>query len=119
MLIVPKASVTSFLLGYGCNLDHFMDLLQHLQDCFKMQNNDPDIRELIVQTCQNHLTRAYQDDRKKDLFLGPIAVAAIFIVDQSLFRHAVRSVTDSFDKSTFLILGEHICLQTLVVPENE
>ena len=119
MIIVPKASVTSFLLGYGYHLDHFTDLLQRLQVCFKMRNNDPDIRELIVQTCQNHLTQVYGDHRTKDLFLGPIALAAIFIVDQKLFRHAVRSFTDSFDKSTYSALGEHICLQTPGVPENE
>ena len=73
MLIVLKPSTTDFLLGNGHTLGDFQDLLQRLQSCFKMRNNDPHIRELILQTCQNHLTAAYPDSGKKDLFLGVIA----------------------------------------------
>lgn len=118
MLIIPKASITRFLLGYGYNLRDFKDFLQRLQDCFKMRNNDRHIRELIVQTCQNHLKRAYLDNVTKDLFLGPVAVAAIFIADQGLFRSTVRSVTNGFDENTFSAFGELICFKTPMVPED-
>jgi hypothetical protein len=84
-----------------------------------MRNNDPHIRELIVQTCQNHSTSDYPDSGKKDLFLGPIAIAAMVIADQGLFRDAVHSVTDSFDENAFFILGELICFQAPAVLADE
>ena len=119
MLIVPKASVTDFLLGDSYELDDFRNLLQRLQNCFKMRNNDPQTRELIVQTCQNHLSLVYQDNRRKDLFLGPIAIAATFIADQGLFTNAVRLVTNGFDKNIFFVLGELICVKAPLVREDE
>lgn len=119
MLIVRKPSATDFLLGNGHKLCHFEDLLQRLQTCFKMRNNDPHMRELIVQTCQNHLTLDDPDSGKKDLFLGPIAIAAMAIADQGLFRDAVHSVTDSFDDNSFFILGELICFQAPAALEDE
>lgn len=119
MLIVPKASATSFLLENGHNLDDFKKFLQRLQKGFKTRDNAPHIRELIVQTCQSHLTRAYPDDMCKDLFLGPIAIAAIFITDQGLFRNTVRAVTNGFDENIFFVLGELVSFKTPTIPEEE
>ena len=119
MLIVPKASTTDFLLGAKHELGHFEGLLKRLQNLFHARNNNLQIRELIVQTCQNHLTQAYPDVKKKDLFLGKIAVAAIFISDQGLFRNAVQSVTNGFNESTFFAIGELTCFQSPAVPVNE
>ena len=84
-----------------------------------MRNNDPHIRELIVQTCQNHLTSDYPDTGKKDLFLGPIAITAVVIADQGLFRDAVRLVTNGFDENAFFGLGGLICFQPAAVLEDE
>ena len=119
MLILPKASTTGFLLGTKHNLGHFEGLLKRLQNLFQVKNNNQQVRELIVQTCQSHFTQAYPDAKTKDLFLGKIAVAAIFISDQGLFRNAVHSVTNSFNENTFFALGELTCFQSPVVPEDE
>lgn len=119
MLIVRTPSVTDFLLGNGHNLGDFQDLLQRLQGCFKMRNNDPHIRELIVQTCQKHLTAAYPDSGKRDLFLGAIAISASFIADRNLFRNAIKLAKHGFDEHTFLVLGELICFQPPTGPEHE
>ncbi|MCJ1391367.1 hypothetical protein MMC18_004230 [Xylographa bjoerkii] len=119
MLIVPKALVTAFLLGKNHNVEDFKGLLQRLHTCFRTRNNDQHIRELIVQTCQNHLTLAYQNNGMKDLFLGQIAAAAMFVADQSLFRNAVRLVTSGFDESTFFALGELVDFQAPVIPEAD
>lgn len=119
MIIVPKALVTDFLLGSDHNVGGFRDLLQRLHVCFKTRNKDHHVRELIVQTCQNHLKQAYSDTKTKDLFMGPIAIGAIFIADQTLFRNAVSSVTNGFDESAFFNLGELICFRAPLIPEDE
>ena len=119
MLIIPKAFTTDFLLGSNRSLNHFERFLKRLQNLFRTRNNDQQIRELIVQTCQNHLTEEYPNAWSKDLFMGKVAVAAVFIADQGLFRNAVHSVTTGFNESIFSVLGELICLQTPVVPEKE
>ena len=119
MLILPKADTTAFLLGSNHDLDDFKGFLQRLQGYFQTRNDNKLIREFLVQTCQKHLKLRYAKDITKDLFLGPIAHAAVLIRDQGLFQDCVRSVTNGFDESTFGALGELICLQTPVVPETE
>jgi hypothetical protein len=109
---------TNFLLVQKHTLADFKVFLEDLQRCFKTSKSEH-IRELIVQTCQRHLKNAYTDDRSKDLFLGPIAIAAITIDDQALFRSSVGSVTDGFDQRTFYALGEFTGFPRLVIPEDE
>ncbi|MCJ1243689.1 hypothetical protein MMC30_000886 [Trapelia coarctata] len=119
MLIVWKATVTNFLLGGNHSLDDFRNFLKRLQERFKMRNEDSDTRELMVQTCRKHLKRSYHDDGTRDLFLGPIAIAAIVMADQDLFRNSVRLVTNGFDVSTFFGFGELVCFLKPVFPETD
>ena len=51
--------------------------------------------------------------------MGPVAVAAVFMRDASLFSKAVGLTARGFDKDSYSALGESICLQDHVVPENE
>lgn len=74
---------------------------------------------MIVQTCQHLLTLEYRATSTKDGFLGQIASAAVSLGDPQLFRKAVDSVTDGFDKETFFELGELISFQTPVIAEEE
>jgi hypothetical protein len=121
MIILRKTSVTDFLLGRSPTLAHFENLLQRLRTCFRMRHNDPHIRYLIDQACQNVLKRLAADPggEKKDWFLSPIAVAAMAIADKGLFRDAVRSITNRFDGGTYLTFGELICFQAPAVMEDE
>jgi hypothetical protein len=92
----------------------FKDILQRLCTCFK-RNNDPHIRDLIIQACR----KTTPPNGTRDSFLGEIAIAAIVIADQDLFRDAVHLVVDGFDESAFYTLGGLTCFQALVVPEDE
>ena len=119
MLIIRKDSVTDFLLGSGHNANRFGGLLERLQERMNTAENKYFARELIDQSCQKHLSRAYQDPTTKDSFLGKIASAAIFIGDRDLFRNAACSVVDGFDESFFITLGGTLCFEKPVIPQDE
>lgn len=119
IIIVLKASTTDFLLGTNHTARDFQSLLQRLQKCFQTRHSDRHIRELVVQTCQNHLALVYPDVETKDLFMGHIAVAAMSIAHQGLFQNAVSAVTNGFDEGTFSVLGKLISFDRPVVPEYE
>lgn len=118
MVIVPKAHVTQFLLGSPSTIDNFRAFLQRLKQYFRTRQAQHG-RELILQTCQRHLTLKYANAEMKDLFLGQIALAGVFLADQELFRKAVQSVTDGFDTKTFFELGALTSFQAPVIPEAE
>lgn len=117
MLILPKVSTSHFLLGMPHTLEKFKGFLLRLQNLFQTRNKDQHIRELIVQTCQDHIK--FSKIKMMDLWLGPIAVATIVINDQGLFRKTVRSVTNGFDESSFSGLGELIDFRSPMMPEDE
>ncbi len=101
------------------SLDEFRGFLQRLQNRFKIRDNDQPTRELIVQACESNLSRKYPNIGTKDSFLGQIAIAAISIANNGLFRDAVDSLSSGFDKTTFFDLGKLICFQSPVVLANE
>lgn len=118
MLIGPKASATSFLLGSPHTIVHFSAFLQRLIEGFQ-RKQDQQCHELMVQTCQNHLAREYYNAQIKDLFMGQIAIAAIVIANRGLFSNAIHSTIDGFNKQAFFGLGRLMCFQTPVVAEDE
>ncbi|KAL8686814.1 MAG: hypothetical protein Q9218_006846 [Villophora microphyllina] len=81
--------------------------------------NDPDMRGLLLQACQSALARRDTSDEDRDLYLGPIAVNAAFLEDSSLFSTATTLLKGSFNKGDYSALGALICLQNLVVQEND
>ena len=52
-----------------------------------------------------------------DRYMGLIMVAAYFIDNQELFRHALSLIVNSFDETIFCKIGEHISLRMLTVWE--
>ena len=82
-----------------------------------MQNDDPTSQELLAQICLGVLSAKGVEDR--DLYLGPIAVTAVFIEDASLFNKTIEQTERGFDQESYSELGELICLQNLVVSEDE
>jgi hypothetical protein len=117
LLIVLNDEVTRCLLGYRYTSVDFKTLLQRLQEGLQTRNSTLDMRWAIIQTCEYHLTRKYENNKSKDMFMGPIAIAAIVVEDANLFRRAVRSVKNGFDIDTFSTLGELICFDKPVVEE--
>jgi len=118
MVIVSRAFTTDFLLEDSYTLTDFTDVLQRLQELFKMRNGDTFARELIIQTCRDHLTEDYSDNRTRDLYMNPIAIAAIIIADQDLFRDTVDSLTYGFNERTFFRIGKLVHLCHPAGPEN-
>lgn len=119
MIVVPKGSTAIFLLGGRYNYDSFKNFLERLQQCFRIEDKDPFVRELIVQACKDGLRKSSREDNTKNLFLGSVAVAAIIIRDEGLFKRAVDALTHAFDENTSRVLGDIISLQTPVIPMEE
>ena len=83
------------------------------------RNCDREVRELISQTCQMQFTEVYPNLDTRDLFLGPVAVAAVSIADHDLFKKAVQLITNGFDEDTFSALGRLVSFQVPVIPIEE
>ena len=109
----------AFLLGRDYKYNTLETLFRNLYACFKGRDSDQNVRELIVQTCQSHLTRKYQNHEMRDLILGLITVAAVHIADQDLFREAVHLITCSLDESTCSDLGSLISFDMPVIRNEE
>ena len=119
MIVIPKRSTAFFLLGGRYNYDRFKNFLEGLQQCFRIEDKDPFVRELIVQACKDGLRKSFREDKTENLLLGPVAVAAIIIRDEGLFKRAVDALTHAFDENTSRVLGGLISLQTPVIPIEE
>ena len=117
--MVPKAQMPSFLLGRNYQPNQLRVFLQRLQVCFEAKDSNQDVRELIIQTCQAQLKSAYPKPNTRDLYMGPVVVAAVFMADQNLFRDALHLVTNSLDETTFSDLGKLVSFQALTVAEEE
>ena len=131
MVIVKKAAVIDLLLSRSDRID-LEAFLQRLQESFKKQDNSPNVRSLIFQTCQNRLARRYE------LNLGLIAIAALAIDDQTLFADTISRVPQvsdekesdeddydrdyfdekGFNEKTFFALGELIYVPLPVILEQ-
>ena len=119
MVLVPKGSIKSFLLGKNTSQHDLKRLIERLKERMEMQNDDPTSQELLLQVCQSALSAKYKSDEHKDLHLGPVAVTAVFLQNASLFSKIIEQTTRGFDEDSYSALGELICLQDLVVSEDE
>jgi hypothetical protein len=119
VLIVPKFKAMDVLLGTPHELNDFEDLLKRLHECFKMRNNDPLCRDLIIQTCQDHCRPEYLNHKDRDAVLGAIAVAATRIANKSLLEEAISLVQDGFSEKTFSLLGELKCFEEPLLKDKK
>ena len=55
----------------------------------------------------------------RDSFLGFVAIAAVKIAHQRLFKDAITSTVEFFDEDTFFALGEMLHPQSAFIPEAE
>ena len=60
-----------------------------------------------------------KDNRTRDVFLGLVAVAAAHLGDADLFAEAIENVTSHFVDEIYEMFGRILCLQDLVVREDE
>lgn len=118
MILVPKDTLSSFLLGMSASLDNQKRLIERLKQRMKRVNDDPPSRELLLQICKNVLWAHYTSDKHQDLHLGPIAVTAVLLQEASLFAKTIERTTGGFDEASYAALGEIVCLQDLVVSED-
>ena len=84
MLIVPKVLAPSFLLGSTYTVGRLNSFLWDLHDHLQMGLSQQS-RELIFQTCQAVFKLNFSKGEVRDVYLGQIAIAAIFIADQEIF----------------------------------
>ena len=119
MVLVPKCSIKSFLLGKDASQHDLKRLMEILRKCMEMQNDDFTSQKLLLQICESALSAKYKGDEHKDLHLGPVAETAVFMQNASLFTKAVEQTTSGFERDSYSALGELICLQDLVVSEEE
>ena len=119
MVLVPKCSIKSFLLGKDASQHDLKRLIERLKERMEMQNDDPTSQELLLQICQSALSTKYKGDEHKDLHLGPVAVTAVSLQEASLFTKTIEQTTWGFDEDSYSALGELICLQDLAVSEDE
>lgn len=119
MILVPKCSLKSFLHGRSATNDQVKKLFDVLQKGMEKKGDDPTAQELLVQICQSCLSENYTSDEQKDLYIGPVAAAAVFMGDAPLFAKTLDQTAEGFDKASYSTLGELVCLQDLVIPEDE
>ena len=119
MVIVPSRFSASFLLGKDYPHKNLDWLMRRIEDHMKTKGENKNLCGLVLQICHSSLSRRYESDNARDLYLGPVAVHAALMRDASLFNKAVRLTARGFEKDYYCALGELICLQDLVVQENE
>ncbi|KAL9123997.1 MAG: hypothetical protein Q9217_006630, partial [Psora testacea] len=119
MIIVPSRFIMSFLLGSEYSHKDLNRLMRRLGEYIKTRGKDANLYGLLLQICHSSLSQKYESDEARDLYLGPVAVAAAFMRDASLFTKTVKSNTRSFEKDYYYALGELICLQDLVLNEHD
>lgn len=119
MILLPKHSFKSFLLGREFSHYDLKRLINRLRQHMETQRDNPITRELLLQVCQSTLSARYESDEHKDHHLGSVAVAALILQDASLFTKAIEQSARGFDKDSYSTLGEIICLQDLVVSEDK
>ena len=117
--MIPESRMLSFLLGSRDTPDRFKALLYRLQDCLGAVDVDYDIHKLINQICNLQLKLVSSKPKLIDRYMGSIMVAAYFIGNEKLFKHALSLVVNSFDETIFCKIGEHISLRMLTVWEQE
>lgn len=120
MIIVPKRDIRSFLLGRAAAHDGIERLVNSiLKQCVEKKSDVPASTELLLQICHSSLSKKYESEEPKDHCLGPVAVAAVFMRDASIFAKVVEQTALGFHKNSYSKLGELICLQDLFVSEDE
>ena len=110
MIIVPSRFIMSFLLGSHHSHKDLYRLTWKLREHIK-KDDATNLRGILLQVCRSSLSLKYRSDKERDLYLGPVAVNAVFLRDASLFSKVVRQITGRFQKDYYRALGELICLQ--------
>ena len=97
MVVIKKDAVVNLLLRYCYDFD-LESLFQRLIESLKRRNDDPNIRELIIQTCQDRMEKHFKSSRW-DQEMGLVATIAIKIDDQNLFTNFIDLMTQSTDET--------------------
>ncbi|KAI9684251.1 MAG: hypothetical protein M1822_005724 [Bathelium mastoideum] len=119
MLLVPRHQVMPFLLGDRAPVNEVRELIGRLKKRVGEEKDDPTAKEFIIQICQNHLSTNHDTEERKNTFIGTVASTAVLLRNAELFSKAVKKTTDGFDGSSYYALGELICIQHPIVPEND
>lgn len=110
----------SFLLSTNYSHKDLDRLLRRHEEHLKKKSDDANLRGLMLQICHSSLSRNYESDDARDLYLGPVAVHAAFMGDTSLFTETVKQIARGFEKEYYYALGELIDPQEdPVVQEHE
>ena len=119
MIVVPKGHIMLFLLGKDRSPDVFKRLTTRLIERNQAKSDEATSQELLLQICQSSLSARYKSDKRRDLYLGAIAVVAVRTCNAPLFTKIVQQTASGFDRDTYSTLGELICLENSVVSEDE
>ena len=86
----------------------------------RMQDNiDGKIaRDVLLEICQNVFLTEFEDVSEKDLFLGLVAEAALFMQNTMLFYEALEQLTTSFDREAYWAMGEVLYLEGPLISED-
>lgn len=110
----------SFLLSRNYSHEDLHRLLIRLEEHLKKKSDDPKLPGLMLQICHNSLSRNYESEDARDLYLGPVAVNAASMGDPSLFTETVTQTAGAFEKKYYYALGELVDPQEdPVVQEHE
>lgn len=116
MLIVRRSTFCKFLLGQTYTLAKFEELISRLKSTDQAQNGLLQARDMIVQTCQDHLAITYPKDEQKTMFLGAAAAAALSIRDEQLFQRALSLTKDGFDAHHWRMHGTMLSFEKPAIP---
>ncbi|KAL9628082.1 MAG: hypothetical protein Q9164_007397, partial [Protoblastenia rupestris] len=119
MIIVPSLIIMWFLLGMHYSHKDLDRLMRRLKERLEKKGDDMNLRGLVLEICHSSLTRNYESDEVRDLYMGPVAVIAAFMQDASLFTETVKQTARGFEKNYYYALGEVICLEDHAVLEHE
>ena len=100
MIIVPRTSLMSFLLGKLYS-HHSLDcLVGRLRET--IQSDDAtQLRSMLLQLCLSCLSRNYESDEARSLYLGNVAVNAAFLREETLFTNVVEQISGSLAKNHY------------------
>lgn len=108
MVLVPKRSLTWFLLGDKPSLSNVADVISRLQARMDKKTKDPTSKDFLLQICDDLLSTEYGCDAKKDRFLSRAASSAIFLDDADLFKETVERAASGFDNRFYRELGKSV-----------
>ncbi|KAL9594089.1 MAG: hypothetical protein Q9219_007223 [cf. Caloplaca sp. 3 TL-2023] len=113
LIIVQRNYLDCFLLSLGYHHSSLGWLITTLKENIEANS----MRGLLLQICQLVLGREYKSG--KDLYLGPVAVGAVYLKDSYLFSEAIMQLKGSLGGNYYSKLGQILDLQDLVVQEDE